>query len=88
VRPAPEVVFLEVEGEMVLMDPRAEQYYALDDVGARCWQLLVEHDDVEAVVASMLTEFDVDEATLRSDIHALMEQLLAAGLVVATDHAE
>jgi hypothetical protein len=83
VKPAPEVAFVEVEGEMVLMDPGGERYYALDAVGARCWQLFVEHEDIDAVVATMLAEYDVEEETLRTDIGALMEQLQAAGLVVA-----
>lgn len=86
-KPASEVVFVEVEGEMVLMDGAGERYYALDDVGARFWQLLVERGDVDAAVAGMLDEYDVDEARLRADIDALIEQLAGAGLVVATDAA-
>jgi Coenzyme PQQ synthesis protein D (PqqD) len=87
VKPASEVVFVEVEGEMVLMDGAGERYYALDDVGARFWQLLVERGEVDAAVAGMLDEYDVDEARLRADIDALIEQLAGAGLVVATDAA-
>ncbi|MFL5865792.1 MAG: PqqD family protein [Thermoleophilaceae bacterium] len=86
-KPASEVVFVEVEGEMVLMDGAGERYYALDDVGARFWQLLLERGDVDAAVAGMLDEYDVDEARLRADIDALIEQLAGAGLVVATDAA-
>jgi hypothetical protein len=87
VKPAPGVVFQEIEGETVLLDVEAERYYALDEVGSRCWELLAEHGDLEKVVASMLDEFDVDEATLRSDLEALLEQLSAAGLVVPPEQA-
>jgi hypothetical protein len=87
VKPAPGVVFQEIEGETVLLDVEAERYYALDEVGSRCWELLAEHGDLEKVVASMLAEFDVDEATLRSDLEALLEQLSAAGLVVPPEQA-
>jgi Coenzyme PQQ synthesis protein D (PqqD) len=83
VKPAPNVVFQEVEGETVLLDLDSAHYYVLDDVGTRIWQLLTEHGDVEQVVSSMLAEFDVDEATLRTDLEALVARLTAAGLVVA-----
>jgi hypothetical protein len=84
VKPSPNVVFQEVEGETVLLDLEREHYFSLDEVGARVWALLGEHGgDVEAVVAAMLAEFDVDEQTLRRDVDALMAQLRSAGLVVA-----
>lgn len=80
-RISPDVLFQEIEGETVLLDPNAEHYYALDDVGTRFWQLLNEHGDVDVAVAAMLGEFDVDEPTLRSDLDALLARLREAGLV-------
>jgi Coenzyme PQQ synthesis protein D (PqqD) len=80
-KPRPEVVFQEIEGEMVLLDPDADSYYALDPVGTRAWELLHEHEDLDGVVAAMLDEFEVDEATLRADLDVLLGELRAAGLV-------
>ena len=74
-------MFQEIEGETVLLDPRAERYWALDEVGTRFWQLLNEHGDVEEVVTAMLGEYDVDEATLRHELGQLIEQLSASGLL-------
>ena len=87
VKPKPSVVFQEVEGEMVLLDLDRELYFALDPVGSRCWQLLAEHGDVEALVATMLAEYDVDEETLRQDVGDLLARLQAAELVVRADAA-
>ena len=83
IEPAPDVLFQEVEGETVLLDPEEERYFVLDHVGTRVWQLLAEHRDVDAVVAQMLREFEVEEATLRRDIDGLLARLRAAGLVVS-----
>ena len=87
VKPKPSVVFQEVEGEMVLLDLDREMYFALDPVGTRCWQLLAEHGDVETTVATMVAEYDVDEATLRQDVGDLVARLEAAELVVRADAA-
>ena len=68
----------------MLLDLSGERYFSLDSVGARIWQLLGEQDgDVDRVVADMLTEFDVDEPTLRRDIDALLKRLDEARLLVA-----
>jgi hypothetical protein len=83
VEPAPHVLSQEVEGETVLLDPQEERYFVLDDVGTRVWELLTEHRDVDAVVAQMLREFEVEEAALRTDIDELLARLRAAGLVVS-----
>ena len=81
---APDVLTQEVEGELVLLDLAGERYWALDDIGARCWQLLVLHGEREAVLTALLAEFEIDEATLRSDVDALIEQLGSAGLIVVS----
>ena len=83
-KPSPNVVTQEIEGELVLLDLSGERYFSLDSVGARIWQLLGEQDgDVDRVVADMLSEFDVDEPTLRRDIDALLKRLDEARLLVA-----
>jgi hypothetical protein len=66
-----------------LLDPNAERYFGLDNVGTRFWQLLHEHGgDLEKIVTVMLDEYDVDEATLRHDLGGLIGRLAAEGLVL------
>ncbi|MDQ3813067.1 MAG: PqqD family protein [Armatimonadota bacterium] len=85
IKPAPHVLFQELEGEMVLLNLETERYYGLDEVGTRFWQLLTEYGNVETIVARMLGEFEVAEATLRSDLTNLMAQLSTAGLLVSQE---
>lgn len=77
------MLFQEIEGETVLLDVERQHYYGLDAVGTRVWQLLVERRTVDALVSAMLSEFDVDEATLRRDVAALLDRLKAEGLIVS-----
>jgi len=79
---SPDVLFRELDGEGVLLDLETEQYYTLDDIGVRMWQLLHENKEVELVVAPLLGEYDVDEATLRQDLAKLIARLSEAGLIV------
>lgn len=41
---SPDVLFRELDSEGVLLDLETERYYTLDDIGARMWQLLHEHE--------------------------------------------
>lgn len=86
--PAPDVLFRELEGEAVMLDLGSERYYGLDEVGARIWQLLEEHHDVETVITQMLAEYEVDEEQLRRDLAQLIDNLADAGLVTIEDDEE
>ncbi len=80
----PDILFQELEGETVLLNLANEQYFGLDDIGTRMWQLLDEQDNVEAVVSQMLSEYDVDAETLRADLATLINSLVEAGLVTVS----
>ena len=74
-------LFQEIENEMVILDLAKEQYYGLDDVGARMWHLLSEHGDTTVVVKQLRSYYDADELTLSQDLAQLIEKLRQAGLV-------
>ena len=80
---SPDVLFRELEGESVLLNLATEQYYVLDDVGTRMWQLLAKHGEVDAVIPQLMEEYDVSEDRVRGDLGSLIAGLAAAGLVKA-----
>jgi 23S rRNA maturation-related 3'-5' exoribonuclease YhaM len=69
-----------LDDEAVVLSVATEQYYGLNETGKRVWELLAEHGDPEKVIIQMLAEFDVDEATLREEVDALIEELQKAQL--------
>lgn len=81
VTPADEVLHQELAGETVLLHLKTEHYFGLDPVGTRIWQVLGETGSAEAVVARLLTEYDVDESRLRADVERLLGELIAGHLV-------
>lgn len=82
-----DVVFQQLDDEIVLLNLSNENYYSLDDVGARMWQLLAEHGEVGPVVERLTEEFDADETTLRRDLLELIAKLQEAGLLTVEAQA-
>lgn len=78
-----EVLFQEVGGEAVLLDLASEQYFGLDSVGTRIWDLLDGEIPLERVHATLCAEYDADAQRIRDDLLALARALLDAGLVQA-----
>jgi hypothetical protein len=81
VKISPDVMFREVGGELVLLDLKTENYFGLDEVGARVWKLIEEHGELQRVFERMLAEYSVDVTTLERDLTDLVTRLRESGLV-------
>jgi hypothetical protein len=80
-RPAPGVFSTEVDGELVLLEPKSGRYFGLDRVGLAFWEALVDAPDVERAKNLLLERFDVEEGRLTEDISRLVDGLEDAGLL-------
>ena len=54
-------------------------------MGTRFWQLLDAGSDLDDAVNQLLSQYEVDEETLRADLLRLLAELQAAGLVTLAD---
>jgi hypothetical protein len=70
-----------VDGELVMLDPRTSQYFALDAVGLRVWELLEQPHSVAALCSALEGEFEVSPEACRRDLLAFLEQLEKAELL-------
>ncbi len=69
-----------IPGETVILDPAKGVYFGLDGVGARVWELLANPIRFGDLIDTLESEYEVDRATLESDIRALLADLTDAGL--------
>lgn len=81
IKQSDDVLHQELSGETVLLNLKTEHYFGLDPVGTRIWQVLGETSSAERVVQQLLTEYEVDENTLRADVERLIGELSKAGLL-------
>ncbi len=81
---APSVISTSMPGETVIMDAAADQYFSLDGIGPRVWELLEVPATLASIVATILEEYDADAPTCERDVAALLDDLLERGLVVVS----
>jgi hypothetical protein len=82
VKVSPEVIARQVGEENVMLDLAKGAYYGLDPVGARIWQLLEEGKALEEVCDAIMVEYEVSREDIERDLLALVDNLVANGLVV------
>jgi Coenzyme PQQ synthesis protein D (PqqD) len=76
-----EQVSCDLGGEAAILNLKNSVYYGLDPVGARAWNLLQEPRSIQEVRNRLLEEFEVEPARCESDLLALLERMLAEGLI-------
>ena len=80
-----EQVSCDLAGEKAILDLKSGQYYGLNPVGARIWDLIQESKSVTEVLKTILDEYNVESEACERDLFALLEELQGKGLVDIRD---
>jgi hypothetical protein len=85
IRVHPDVVWRDVDGEIVLLNVVTGQYFGLDEVGSRVWVLLTSDGDagasLEVLRDRVVAEFEVEAPAAQADLTDLLTQLLEQQLI-------
>jgi hypothetical protein len=73
----------EIDGVVFILEPDTGELHSFNDVGNRIWQLVDGSRTVEAIVAVISDEYDVDHRAALDDVFAFLEQLQEKGIVRA-----
>ena len=78
---SPDVISQEVSGETVLLDLNSENYFGLDEIGTRIWQLIEASGNLQEIYDTLLAEYEVSPDQLLEDMELLLGDIEKAGLV-------
>jgi hypothetical protein len=79
-----DIVASDIDDEKVMMSIEKGQYYGLDPVGSRIWDLMDKPVAVSALIAQLLSKYDVDRETCERDVLAFLEELREDGILQVT----
>ena len=76
-----QVLFQQVDDGFVLLNAANGEYYGLNELGSRIWELLQSGQSAVELTATLRQEYDVSEQQLSQDVGKFLEVLQAKGLV-------
>jgi hypothetical protein len=76
-----EQISSDLGGETVILNLKTGVYHGLNEVGARIWNLIEQPSSVSDIKQTLLQEYEVEAQQCDRDLKALVEDLLAAGLI-------
>jgi hypothetical protein len=81
VSPIEDIVVSDIDDEKVMMSVENGQYYNLDSVGSRVWELIVKPVKVSELIDALLLKYDVDRETCERDVLAFLSELHKDGIL-------
>ena len=78
----PNMVFSHIDDEVVMMSIEAGEYYGLNPVASRIWELLEKPHTFGRLIDLLMLEFDIDKSTCQKDVTNFLNQLVDKGLVI------
>lgn len=77
----PEQVSTDLDGEVVILDMQSEEYFSLDGVGTRIWEMIETPITVHEILAAILKAYDVEPARAERDLLAVLGEMVQEGLI-------
>ena len=81
VRISDDVLFQELNEEAVLLNLKTGEYFGLDPLGVRIWQLLATHELLSDVASVVVAEYDVTTDRCATDLLVLIGEMERQSLV-------
>lgn len=78
---ASSAISTDLEGEAVILDTDASEYYSLNEVGTRIWTLLQEPRTLDEIVDALLEKYSVDRDQCEEDVRELLGQMMEKDLL-------
>jgi hypothetical protein len=78
---AADQVSCDLGGEAAILNIKNGVYYGLDPIGAQVWNLIQKPHRVAEIREAVVRDYDVEPERCERDVIALLESLLAEGLI-------
>jgi hypothetical protein len=79
-----DMLFNEIDGEVVMLSIENSEYYGMDKVGSRIWELLEKPLTFKELVAKLMDEYEVTEEQCGEDTMAFLKKLTDKKLIDLT----
>ena len=71
----------DLDGEKVMMNLDKGEYFMMNEVGSRIWEIISEPVNVKGIIETLRSEYEVDEETCKDTVVEFLGRLNNAELI-------
>ena len=76
-----DVIFKELDDEMIIMDMNSGRYFGLNETGAKIWSLLNDHHNIGTIINLLHDEYEISKEKCKKEVIAFIQDILDKGLI-------
>jgi len=76
-----DIIFSEVDGEVVLLSPDMKEYLGMNETGSRIWEMMGKNIPINAILNEVKKEFELDDLIYENQIIEFVNELIYHELV-------
>ena len=76
-----EIEDTDLDGEKVMMNLEKGEYFMMNEVGSRIWEIISEPVNVKGIIETLRSEYEVDEETCKDTVMEFLGRLNNAELI-------
>lgn len=78
----PDLLYNEIDGEVIMLSIENSEYYGIDKVGSRIWELLEKPVSLKQLISRLTEEYEVSEQQCAEDTLAFLQGLIRKNLIL------
>lgn len=80
------IITSRLDDEIIMMSAESGEYYGLDPVASRIWELLENETSLTGLTEKLTEEFQVPADECLNDVNSFIEKLISKGLAHIVDN--
>lgn len=77
----PEIDATDLDGEVVMMNMEKGQYFMMNDVGSRIWEIIEEPIKVSEIINALISEYEVEREECENTVMEFLNDLSYGDLI-------
>lgn len=77
----PEIDATDLDGEVVMMNMEKGQYFMMNDVGSRIWEIIEEPIKVSEIINALISEYEVEREECENIVMEFLNDLSYGDLI-------
>ncbi len=83
-----ELIFSCLDGNTMLLSIEKDEYYAVNPIGSKIWDLIGSPQDISGICEQLYQEYDIEPEMCKNEVLNFVNQMVEKGVILVLEQNE